>query len=89
MAWLRVVRLCKLGFGLLWAGVLILLGLWSWRYQPALALCPLAGGEFLAMWLIADDVAPRANPAVTGFVKLVVCLIFWMSLATGVVMLWQ
>lgn len=89
MAWLRVGRLCKLSLGLLWAGALILLGLWLWGYQPAIALCPLAAGEFLAMRLIADDLSPRANAAATGFVKLVVCLIFWMSLATMAVTLWQ
>jgi hypothetical protein len=79
LAWVLTVVL-----GATWSAGLLLAGFWMWRSRgeallvtPTAALMPLAAGWFVWMYLVADELCPRASPAVTGFLKLVVGMVFW------------
>ncbi len=83
-----VLRACKLTAAALWAGLLVVAGVLLWAVHPIVAICAVAGGECVAMWLIADDLWPRALPEVTGFFKLTAALLFFGHLITAVWLLW-
>ncbi|WP_428389691.1 hypothetical protein [Mucisphaera sp.] len=80
--------------GLLWAGGLMLMGLWLWEHfgdrsmeGRLLSLSALAGGLFVFMWMVADDVFPASNEVVTGFLKALVGVIFWASIGLVVIVM--
>jgi len=83
-----LLRGLKLTLASCWAAGLVLVGLWLWAVHPAAAGGAIAAGQCVLMWLIADDLFPRANREVTGFLKFTAALIFWGHLFTAVYLLW-
>jgi hypothetical protein len=78
--------------GLLWGGGLIfagLAGLSAPDVHPVMALCPLAGGEFVILWMVADELCPRANVWISGSLKLITALVFWVAAAFSAYLVWS
>ena len=44
----------------------------------------IAGGEFVLMWLVADDICPKASANVASFLKLTAGCLFWIAAASGI-----
>ncbi len=79
--WLTLLRITKLSLGMIWAGTLILFGLWLWHSRIHIeALIFLAMGEYILMFMVIDDLCPYAPSVVTGFFKITAALIFFYSL---------
>jgi len=79
--WLILLRMTKLSLGMIWAGALILFGLWLWRNRiPTEGLFFLAMGEYILMFMVIDDLCPFAPASITGFLKTTAALIFFFSL---------
>lgn len=73
---IHVVRGLRLvGAGAL-AALLVVVGVSVWAVEPVLAICLVAGGQYMAMWGIADHLFPGASRGVTGFFKLSAALVF-------------
>ena len=77
-----MMRVVKLALASAWAGALIVVGALLWPLDTVLATCWLAAGQCVAMWLVADDLFPRALSSVVGFLKLTAALVFLAHLAT-------
>lgn len=91
----RLAKATTIALGATWSAGLLLAGFWAWQQQgreplltPTAALAPLAAGWFVWMYLVADDLCPRASPAVTGFFKLLVGLVFWGAVGLTAVQWW-
>ncbi len=80
MRWLTLARASKLALGALLSGGWMVCGFWVLEnYSPALAVGPIAAGQYVLMHLVADDLVPGASPLATGFMKLTAGLVFWGS----------
>ncbi len=82
--WRGPFRAFKLFTGIVLSGVGVVGGLWLCKnITPILGVGPLSAGIFVLMHLVADDLAPGASPAATGFLKCTVALVFfgWTLLA--------
>jgi uncharacterized membrane protein len=69
-----------------WAVSLVMIGLWIGQ---AAAVFAVAAGLLVFMAMVADPLAPRASPAVTGCLKLVTGATWWLALLGGIFMAWQ
>lgn len=84
-----ILRGLKLVAATAWAAALIVLGVRLWPIDTVLAMCLLAGGQCVVMWLIADDLFPRARWEITAFLKLTAALIFLTHLAALGFLFWS
>ncbi len=72
------MRAIKVTSGIVLSAAWVVYGLWLWdNTWPILALGPASAGVFLLMVMVADDLAPRAYPRVTGTLKMAVMLTFF------------
>ena len=78
--------------GLLWGGALFWAGLVGLKHENVhvvMAICPLAGGEFVILWMVADELCPRANVWISGLLKAITALIFWVAAAWSALLIWS
>lgn len=70
---------------IVWAGVLLVAGLWLWRWlSPGLALAPIAAAQLVVMALVLDDLCPRARVAVVAPAKALALVVLVGSLVAWI-----
>ena len=98
------MRVLRISTGCLWAGGLLLVGLWLWG-QPLsftdgdamaagyleviLMVLLIAAGQFIFMVFVADVLCPDAPMVVTGLLKGIAGATGWIALVVSVWLLWR
>ena len=85
---LQLLRVLKIGLGGLWALGLLVFGFGvlmnvEGLLARMLGVGAIAGGEFVLMWMVADDVCPKAPVGARGMMKLTSAFVFWMCVIVG------
>ena len=98
-----LLRAFRLMLAWLWAMLLVMAGLWVWHHQAAMAgtlppvlarmmpawTCLLVGGgQFVFLFLVADDLCPRAPVAMSFFLKAFTGSVVWLSILWIVMQSW-
>lgn len=98
------MRTWRLVLGCIWAGALLLIGLWLWdmpikdtgpgtadlaRLVRCGAVWAIAASQFVFMVFVADALFPRAPRSLTSFLKLVTGMLVWLTLGYGVWVSWS
>jgi len=88
-----VLKLTRCVFGYVWAASLLLAGGWLWQHREvlpdhamflnSLAVLCMAGGVFVFMVLVADELLPDAPLAVRGFLKTFVGVVWCLALVVS------
>jgi len=86
------MRLIKIILGILWGGSLLLMGMIAWHWpgvEPIMAIGPLAAGQLIVMWWVADEICPGAYVLVTVFFKAIAGALLAMATLYCIYQLWD
>jgi len=59
----------------------------AYRITRTLGVASIAGGEFLFIYLVTDELCPNAPMVISGFLKTFFGLVFWLALLAALVLI--